>query len=87
VRLSLLAGLCALLGCLSSPAQDPLQEIDVSSKEPSCVRDCSRSYSVCIGDASEWKQGGGSDVPRGCARALQTCADACPPAEPDRTAE
>ncbi len=38
--------LTALAGCTAAPRS--ITEIDVSGKEPSCVRQCTTAYSSCV---------------------------------------
>jgi hypothetical protein len=41
-----------MVGCAGVTPQESLEGIDVSSKDQNCVRECTRTYSSCISNAS-----------------------------------
>lgn len=67
----LTAALLALSGCAYS-----IKDIDVSKSEPSCVRECSKSYSQCA--SSGPSVGFKTETLRACREAYEVCINTCP---------
>jgi len=72
--------LIVLVGCRGVTPQQSLEGLDVSSKAPGCVRECTQTYSGCIQNSS--MSGGNrliaNDLIRACGGALRLCCDTCP---------
>jgi len=67
-KLALLASAVLLqMGCAATTA-----DIDVSNKEPVCARQCTNSFSQCIGNAIGMPQIGS------CKEGLKLCVQTCP---------
>jgi hypothetical protein len=68
---ALFAAVLILTGCASS-----IQDVDVSKAEPSCVRQCSQTYSQCVsgGPSIGFK----TETLRACREAYAICIQACP---------
>lgn len=61
----------SLLGCAYS-----ISEIDVSRLEPSCVRQCSQSYSSCVSQGNQI--GFKTETLRACRESYVVCTNTCP---------
>lgn len=61
----------SLVGCAYSIA-----EIDVSKYEPSCVRECSKSYSPCVSQGNQI--GFKTETLRACKESYVICTNTCP---------
>lgn len=61
----------AVSGCAYS-----IKDIDVSNLEPSCVRECSTSYSSCVSQGNQ--VGFKTETLRACRESYQVCANTCP---------
>jgi len=59
-----------LVGCAYSIAN-----IDVSDKEPSCIRECTESYSTCASGGS--RVGFNTETLRACREAYSICVGTC----------
>lgn len=62
----------SLFGCAYS-----IKEVDVSKAKPSCVRECTASYSSCASQGSQ--VGFKTETLRACKEAYEICISACPP--------
>ena len=60
-----------LMGCAYSIA-----EIDVSKYEPSCVRECTKTYSPCVSQGNQI--GFKTETLRACKEAYAICTNTCP---------
>lgn len=71
MRLNVLLLVIALSGCAYS-----IEDIDVSKSEPSCVRQCTASYSSCAsnGPAVGFK----TETLRACRESYSICVKTCP---------
>ena len=69
-----------LTACAGATPQESLRGLDTKSKDATCIRECTYSYSTCISNASI--SGGNrlvaNDVIRACGGALRICSDTCP---------
>lgn len=54
----------------------PISEVDVSDAEPTCVRECTKSYSECIQAAPA--VGSPDMVLKACRESFKVCVDTCP---------
>jgi|TARA_R110000803_G_scaffold110737_4_gene179213 hypothetical protein len=61
----------ALGGCAYS-----IKEVDVSKAEPSCVKECSISYSSCVSQGNQI--GLKTETLRACKEAFEICVATCP---------
>lgn len=69
-----------LSACAGATPQQSVEGLDLSKKEPSCVRGCSTTYSACIQKAGITDNRLiANDILRACGGALKICADTCPP--------
>jgi hypothetical protein len=59
--------LVALAGCASS-----IDSVDVSGKNQACVRQCTGTYSNCVGNAF------GIAAQNACGSGYRACANTCP---------
>ncbi|MBT8546476.1 hypothetical protein G6732_06345 [Polynucleobacter paneuropaeus] len=66
-----LVSLAALVGCAYSIA-----DIDVSKSEPSCVRQCSTTYSACVSGGNQI--GFKTETLRACQESYKICIQTCP---------
>ena len=75
-----LIGLVVLLSaCAGATPQQSVETVDLSKKEPACVRECSTTYSACIQRAGfTTNRLVANDILRACGGALKICADTCP---------
>jgi hypothetical protein len=53
-----------------------IKDIDVSDLEPSCVRECSTSYSSCVSQGNQ--VGFKTETLRACRESYQVCTNTCP---------
>jgi len=60
-----------LTGCAYS-----IKEVDVSKAEPSCVRECSISYSPCVSQGNQI--GSKFETLRACKDSFEICVNTCP---------
>lgn len=60
-----------LLGCAYS-----ITDIDISKSEPSCVRQCSTSYSSCVSQGNQI--GFKTETLRACRESYAVCVQTCP---------
>lgn len=60
-----------LLGCAYS-----ITDIDVSKSEPTCVRQCSTSYSSCVSQGNQI--GFKTETLRACRESYAVCVQTCP---------
>jgi hypothetical protein len=60
-----------LLSCAYS-----ITDIDVSNFEPSCVRECSKSYSSCVSQGNQI--GFKTETLRACRESYEICVNTCP---------
>ena len=67
----LLVFVLGLSGCAYS-----IKDIDVSNYEPSCVRGCSNSYSLCVSQGNQ--VGFKTETLRACREAYSVCVNTCP---------
>lgn len=77
----ILIGVLALLlsACAGATPQQSVETVDLSKKEPACVRECSTTYSACIQRAGFTDNRlVANDILRACGGALKICADTCP---------
>ena len=63
--------LVVLSGCAYSIA-----DIDVSNSEPTCVRECSNTYSSCVSGGNQ--VGAKTETLRACREAYSVCVNTCP---------
>lgn len=69
-----------LSACAGATPQQSVETVDLKSKEPVCVRECSTTYSACIQRAGITDNRlVANDILRACGGALKICADTCPP--------
>lgn len=61
----------ALSGCAYS-----ISDINVSNFEPSCVRECSATYSSCVSGGPQI--GAKTETLRACREAYSVCVNTCP---------
>ena len=61
----------SLIGCAYS-----IKEVDVSRAEPSCVRECTASYSSCVSQGNQI--GFKTETLRACKESYEICISACP---------
>lgn len=61
----------ALHGCAYS-----IKDVDVSGLEPSCVRECSSSYSDCVSEGNQ--VGLKTETLRACRESYVICTNTCP---------
>ena len=61
-------------GCQHMSVED-ISEIDTSNKQPACVRQCTASYSDCVGEAF------GIAAQNSCGNAYKICINTCPATE------
>ena len=66
-----LLGLFALAGCQHF-AVDDISSIDTSQKNQLCIRQCSATYSDCIGKAF------GISAQNSCGNGYKVCVQTCP---------
>jgi len=80
MKISVVILLIFMNGCAGATPQESLEGMDLSSKDQNCVRECTRTYSSCISNASI--SGGNrlvaNDVIRACGGALRICSSTCP---------
>lgn len=80
MKISVVIVIIFMAGCAGVTPQESLEGIDLNAKDQSCVRECSRTYSSCISNAS--MSGGNrlvaNDVIRACGGALRICSSTCP---------
>lgn len=69
-RTALLVACAALEGCVS------ISDVDMSKAEPSCARECTGRYSMCI---SAPAIGTPTALFYQCKQALSACVGTCPP--------
>ncbi len=60
-----------LFGCAYS-----IQDINVSQYEPTCVRQCSQSYSSCVSQGNQI--GFKTETLRACRESYAVCTNTCP---------
>jgi hypothetical protein len=60
-----------LFGCAYS-----ITDIDISKSEPSCVRQCSTSYSSCVSQGNQI--GFKTETLRACRESYAVCVQTCP---------
>jgi len=60
-----------LAGCAYS-----ISDIDVSNFDPSCVRECSSTYSSCVSGGPQI--GAKTETLRACREAYNVCVNTCP---------
>lgn len=60
-----------IVGCAYS-----ITDIDVSKSEPTCVRQCSTSYSSCVSQGNQI--GFKTETLRACREAYAVCIQTCP---------
>ena len=60
-----------VIGCAYS-----ITDIDVSKSEPTCVRQCSTSYSSCVSQGNQI--GFKTETLRACREAYAVCIQTCP---------
>ena len=60
-----------LFGCAYS-----ITDIDISKSEPSCVRQCSNSYSSCVSQGNQI--GFKTETLRACRESYAVCVQTCP---------
>lgn len=60
-----------LSGCAYS-----ISDIDVSKSEPSCVRQCSTTYSACVSGGNQ--VGFKTETLRACQESYKVCIQTCP---------
>ena len=53
-----------------------IKEIDVSKKEPSCIRECLASYSPCVSQGNQI--GFKTETLRACKQSYEICTTLCP---------
>lgn len=69
-----------LSACAGATPQESVESVDLKSKEPACVRECSTTYSDCVSRAGiTYNRLVANDILRACGGALKICADTCPP--------
>ena len=61
-----------LLGCAYS-----ISDIDISKSEPSCVRQCTTTYSSCVSGGNQI--GFKTETLRACQESYKVCVQTCPP--------
>jgi len=61
---------------LSSGCAYSIKEVDVSKAEPSCVKECSVSYSSCVSQGNQI--GFKTETLRACKEAFEICVATCP---------
>lgn len=61
-----------LSGCAYS-----ISDINVSNLEPSCVRECTATYSSCVSGGPQI--GAKTETLRACREAYSVCVNTCPP--------
>lgn len=67
----LLAILLSTVGCQHFVVED-ISQVDVSSRSPSCVRECAAAFSSCIAGAF------GASAQNSCASGYKVCVSTCP---------
>ena len=82
MRKLLILSILALIhfSCAGATPQDSLEGINTETKDQTCVRECSNTYSQCIQRASD-SDGNrlvANDVLRACGGALRICVSTCP---------
>lgn len=54
-----------------------ISDIDVSNSEPSCVRECTQTYSSCVSAGNQI--GFKTETLRACRESYSVCVRTCPP--------
>lgn len=71
-QIAVMAAMAALLaGCSYS-----IKDVDVSGKDPTCVRQCSTSYSSCVSQGPS--VGFKTETLRACRDGYEVCVSTCP---------
>jgi hypothetical protein len=68
---AVLCALTMLAGCVQ------VSDLDLTVYEPTCARQCTMSYSSCIGGGSP-AVGAATSVAYECKEGLKVCAQTCP---------
>ncbi|MEO5345990.1 MAG: hypothetical protein H7834_06390 [Magnetococcus sp. YQC-9] len=68
--LLILSALTTLAGCYS------IRDIDTHRLEPTCVRQCTTSYSTCVNGGPTF--GFKTEILKACQDAFAVCANTCP---------
>jgi hypothetical protein len=71
IRIVFLAACAVLPACSYS-----IKDVDVSGKEPACVRQCSTSYSSCVSQGPS--VGFKTETLRACREGYEVCVSTCP---------
>ena len=66
----LCVSLC-LCGCAYS-----ISDVDISGREPGCIRECSQSYSTCISQGNQI--GFKTETLKACRDSYVVCTNTCP---------
>jgi hypothetical protein len=53
-----------------------IKDVDVNGLEPSCVRECSNSYSICVSQGNQ--VGFKTETLRACRESYVVCTNTCP---------
>lgn len=53
-----------------------IKDVDVSKAEPSCVKECTQSYSPCVSQGNQI--GFKTETLRACKEAYEICISVCP---------
>ena len=67
----LFLSICLIVGCAYS-----ITDIDISKSEPTCVRQCSTSYSSCVSQGNQI--GFKTETLRACRESYAVCIQTCP---------
>ena len=72
LKVAVMVGLIfTLYGCAYS-----IKDVDVSGKEPSCIRECAMSYSTCVSQGNQ--VGFKTETLRACRESYVVCTNTCP---------
>ena len=67
-----------LIGCAGATPQQSLEGL-AASRDPICIRECTKTYSMCVKDgAIDADDVASLEVIRACRGALRICASTCP---------
>ena len=54
-----------------------IKEVDISKAKPSCVKECTASYSSCVSQGNQ--VGFKTETLRACKESYEICISVCPP--------
>jgi hypothetical protein len=71
-KIVFLVSITLVAGCAYS-----IKDVDVSDLDPTCVRECSTSYSSCVSQGNQ--VGFKTETLRACQDSYVVCTNTCPP--------